>query len=458
MNGFPKSGTKVDVTDDNGITTTNAGAGVEPWTPRSWHIVAKEDDAGAMIEYNGQSTFELLTGGKGNSRRQNIFKIMGGAMQYSNLMDVGTTTPGPNIKIMGKPLGSDGNLWVMLPDNDTRDVTPFVKGVDHYVFSVDKQKYTPVVTANSVPLDPDMVVDGAKFCVGQLVTFGVSGLPDYVDSVQHWTLPGNYVNESYAYSPVCTSYRKNTDLLTNLTTPCWYVDKVDAGTASIGMNLHFSNGQYVSVAAQGKFDILKPKVGWTGKQPGTIAVDNIYEYSGIHLHFGYWLPDNPPESQDPGMKFTKTIPPGDSRGYFPIQLISRSLEACGKNGIVGHYSANGLDGGVNALRWLDGVGYYIDDPGVDCNVTDNHEWISDSFQTTLMFDPETGSSIAVPLKLITWHWSGTADNLSMGWQLTSSPDAHAVDSSDQDTTAFPVWTNIVNFPSGFTYTTNSTCQ
>ena len=87
-------------------------------------------------------------------------------------------------------------------------------------------------------------------------------LPGFVDAVGHWSLPGEFVNEPYQYSASCASYRRNDGLLAitgqNLATACWYVNKVDAGTVGVNANLHFSNGQYASVAAMGKFSVFRP--------------------------------------------------------------------------------------------------------------------------------------------------------------------------------------------------------
>jgi hypothetical protein len=47
-------------------------------------------------------------------------------------------------------------------------------------------------------------------------------------------------------------------------------------------------------------------------------------------------------------------------------------------------------------------------------------------------------------------------SITSDWQLTSSSD-HAVDSSDQDTTTFPVWTNVISGSSGYTTVTNASC-
>ena len=69
---------------------------------------------------------------------------------------------------------------------------------------------------------------------------------DHTNAVPGGSLPGSSEN-----------YFINGDLLTSNSTSCWYVNG-QGGSASIGMNLHFSNGQYVSLAAKGDFTVYRP--------------------------------------------------------------------------------------------------------------------------------------------------------------------------------------------------------
>jgi hypothetical protein len=400
----------------------------------------------------------LHTGGAGVIGQQMLVAVSGSATEELVKPSFGqaatSNIPYDQIKIpgLGKNLGTDGNAYGEANNGASVDVTPTVTGVPMYSFTVGGGAYLLSITANDVTLDPDTVVSSAEFCVGQLVTFGVSGLPGDVDSSQYWSLPGNYVNEAYAYSASCTSYRVFGDLLTNLTTSCWYVDKLQAGTASIGMILHFENGQEVSIAEQGKFNVTKPQVSWVGTQPGSVAVDDdTYENAGMWLHFGYYSG----YGHNPGMKYTLDTGAFSGTLFNPLQLItSTSLEFCGTDGHTIHESGNGLDG-IGTLAWSTTDSYYYDNPGVPLDSGNNHQSFSGSYQTFLMFDPQISGSIAVPLKLITWDWSGTAD-ASGGWHLTSS--SKHVTASDQDTTTFPVWTNIISTPDTYNNVTNTSCD
>jgi len=222
----------------------------------------------------------LRAGGKAGSGRQSIFLVTAWASEIldkryiSEGMPSGGSMPPQNITINGHALGADGIRWLAVPDGGDVDVTPIVKNKDYYNFGVGAQKYTPYISVNhnAVQLDPDTVVDGATFCVGQLLPFELDGLPVFVNAVGKWTLPGKYVNEPwqlFTTDPVTgaesyfgsVNYRVNPDLLAitgqNLTTHCWYVNQ-PGGTVGVNANLHFSNGQYASVAAMGKISVFRP--------------------------------------------------------------------------------------------------------------------------------------------------------------------------------------------------------
>ncbi len=207
----------------------------------------------------------LFTGGKAVIGRWNLFCINCGAYRYGKPAGSSAApwldTPGTNmdvtsLTVLGKHPGSDGNVWIALPDNSEPDMT-VTAPADHYSAGASPQKYTSYLTANGDNLDNKT----PEFCVGQQVTFTLNGLPGFVDAVGHWSLPGKYVNEQYQYSSSCTSYRVNPDLLNitgqNLATHCWYVNQ-PGGTVGVNANLHFSNGQYASVTAMGKFSIFRP--------------------------------------------------------------------------------------------------------------------------------------------------------------------------------------------------------
>ncbi|MGH7952464.1 MAG: hypothetical protein ACREFE_11180, partial [Limisphaerales bacterium] len=109
---------------------------------------------------HAQTHMKLFTGGKGKPQRQNLFVVNGSANEVLNqwarpyrddLTEFiywdpeagGPDIPKQDITIgeLGQ-LGSDGNLYVLLPDNVTKDVTPKIKNKDFYIYDVEAAKYT----------------------------------------------------------------------------------------------------------------------------------------------------------------------------------------------------------------------------------------------------------------------------------------------------------------------------
>jgi hypothetical protein len=96
---------------------------------------------------HAQATIKLQTGGKATSRRQNLFKLSASATQIVpikyNPPNINPQLPIPSqsITVMGESLDTNGNLYVVIPDNDEEDVTPQVNGADFYTFSVSATKY-----------------------------------------------------------------------------------------------------------------------------------------------------------------------------------------------------------------------------------------------------------------------------------------------------------------------------
>ena len=133
---------------------------------------------------NAQTRMKLMTGGKGVAGRQNLFVIHAAAAEIldkyalplcRNFTWGGDVRECPiqpqDIKIMGKNLDSDGNLYVLLPDGEDPDLTPQVDGVDFYSWSDDNlkaDKYTLTILAGSITTNADLTTNTPEFCVGQL--------------------------------------------------------------------------------------------------------------------------------------------------------------------------------------------------------------------------------------------------------------------------------------------------
>lgn len=236
------------------------------------HFQGPYDTNGKVIQNcTSQWIYHIKTGGKGSVSRKNLFTISASAARLDDWSFQAIEQLSPqSIRVMGTSLGADGILHIALPDNEDKDITPNAPA-SNYSFSVNAQKHKLSIYANTTKLEPDKV-GSAKFCVGQNVTFLLNFDPPvtYVDVISNWKIPDKFVNEPWQeqmqveqdmvpYGSV--NYRINNNLLKNtLSTSCWFVNDPGEKNVSIGANLRFSNGQKVSLAAIGKFDLLRPHV------------------------------------------------------------------------------------------------------------------------------------------------------------------------------------------------------
>lgn len=281
--------------------------------------------------------------------------------------------------------------------------------------------------------------------MGQKVTLQLvwdPASPPAADTLQRWTLPPKLVNEVYPYSAACTSYRLNTDLWTNNPTQCWYVNG-PGGRVSAWQNLHFSNGQYVTIAAGGNFTIYRPTVnpivtyGPYGASPTALTND--------------WL-----SLEDAAMHFDVTINSKYPGSFGLSQLVNFYAQTVVFPPDVFRFWTTW--GGF----WLDGREYYDGPRGEteSCSIQDapgiplvmlagsyDGDW-----KTYVRFTPTGG--IPVTLGRIDWSWAATCINtnplisdtqLPSGWVLTSDgvdgPTLHDDDS-------FPVWSHVKPAPQG----------
>jgi len=99
-----------------------------------------------------QTQIKLETGGKALSKRKNLFQlIVSATAQAYNVQDYFHdpffTQPAPDpvaiedVEVLSQHPDTNGVLYAILPDNDSRDVTPDVPDNDYYTFNVQPQKY-----------------------------------------------------------------------------------------------------------------------------------------------------------------------------------------------------------------------------------------------------------------------------------------------------------------------------
>ena len=366
----------------------------------------------ATHRHGAQAILKLKTGGKVTSRLRNLFGLTGTAVQsippsfFPGIWDQtargywnqtsGTNFPSQKITIgTYGALNANGVLYTSLPDNADVDVTPYVAGEDNYTFNVSELKYKLTIIARGNGTNYDLSTNTPEFCVGQLLTFAPSwspSTPPYVNSVQHWTLPDKYVNQPTNYSATCATYVKNTDLLTNLANQCWFVNG-SGGTASIGMNLQFTNGQTASVAAKGSFSVYRPTATDEVEHPGVVSLDG-----------DFYLQDAP-------VDFYGHVQSAYHGAANWTQLVNRDCQ-----------QAFYIETGTGGNYWLDTHQFYSNQtnsevgPGLNNRVPledapevliDVHVSNIDKFKTYLMFKPD-GDSIWVTLGRTDWGWNGDA--------------------------------------------------
>jgi len=156
------------------------------------HVHGSSFDPYSRGKYHrkAQAVWKLDTGGGKGVKRKSLFRLGGTATEIldvlaqpyrdsnSNVVWTGRTThpsatqpiPATSIRIDGKKLESDGNLWRLYPDNTTRDVTPKVRGKDYHAFTVEAVKHR-LVHETRHPALTDTNLARTKLGVGEEVHF-----------------------------------------------------------------------------------------------------------------------------------------------------------------------------------------------------------------------------------------------------------------------------------------------
>jgi hypothetical protein len=338
------------------------------------------------------------------------------------------------------------------------------------------QPYAPTITANRIVLSNNVVATGADFCVGQGLTFDVTGLnPNRYtkDDIAHWTLPGSsgkFVNRHPDTN--CDFFYDEDDTLLNppigtTSTNCWYVLDAQQATVSVTISYDFRhNGPTSTQTITGKFNVHRPVV--VGKKE-TIEVDGDptpqISPDGNYLSLGVY------GGRAGDMSFKHRINPGNfsgDAGY--VQLVgfgndhvhsycswklpnnidlppNNNLDTLGGTDFARDTTAIPTSNPmVNPFYWVldqgwtdpplyDGPYVYLAD-----NATPSYQHLH--FHDYLMFKPQDssgGPSIYVPLQRIDWEL------YDEGWRdyhLDSS--SHATITSDSDCSDFPHWNGVAN--------------
>jgi hypothetical protein len=406
------------------------------------------------------TVWHVQTGGKAIPGRQNLWQFNGSVWEIldkravpqfygANMREVTNKTQ-IALGSLGN-LKADGNLWLTLPDDTEKDITPTVAGKDFFTFSVGGQKYPLTILANG----NDLSVTNPVFCAGQQIDFSLDGLPlgSIVSMLGQWGLPTKYVNEQWQHTrnnfgitvPYGSiNYRVNSSLLQNTNqTSCWFVNG-SGGHVTVGLNLQFPNGQYVSVAANGDFSIIKPHITRIALQNppfgGTVSVvpGELRLLNNAMSYHAY---------------ISKTYP-----GQFGItQLIKRFYWTILGPTFVPIWSSTHGD------YWLDTSEYYDGLTSITLNENEypsQDEYSSYSDLTDgpgfgmlmigascevhcrdyIRFTPSGSGSIPVTIERVDWSWNSVAEqDTTLTWHVTGD----AVTGPDEITDdSFPEWESV----------------
>lgn len=235
------------------------------------------------------------------------------------------------------------------------------------------------------------------------------------------------------------NYREGSDLLAitggNLSTGCWYINKLDGGTASVNANLRFSNGQTASVAADGKLSVFRPTAEIIRTDAPffyTLSNTNILT-STLKLgdsegngSMSYWVGVHSKYSGSANI--TQLVTMGCSDPFYNF-----SDERCDGTEFYSVSSALVFDDGSSLPLGLDdGPNETWEDPNT----------VSLSARDFVRFCPG-GDGIFVTLGIITWNTKGqaTQDSMYGNWLINSQTVSGPTgpDTSDE----FPSWTTTI---------------
>jgi len=417
---------------------------------------------------SSKTQIKLRTGGKSGKGRQNLFTISGSVAGYGRPAGVcwceewmGTpsvTIARNQIRVLGRNLGSDGNLYIVLPDNATLDLGAVAPG-RHYSLGVGATKHKMYIQANGHILRPNRIVPLAKFCVGQQIGFAPvwspTGPPNVASVSYLWDLSTKFVNHStQPSSSGSVKYDIILALLDVESPSVWYVSGGDKN-AYLHVFLHFSNGQSATVDASGQFSMFRPSILGHGQVSQGAVELNTNGLPTVKLgmlaagaDFIHW-------STDVGLDTSF------SANLFHVQLVDwESMYDIGLYCISKYTGTSGLywldnsdpysdglwpvnpDGGKNYVT-VKGISFG-DGPDISGNFC-SFAQLTPSFKSYLCFQPTSAGSIPITLERVEWGEHGRTDLTSGIWIMTTS---NITGPSFSDDDSFPFWEQVFSNTSG----------
>jgi hypothetical protein len=325
--------------------------------------------------------------------------------------------------------------------------------VDFYKFSIGANQYPLYIMAkDTVRLDPDKVVDGARFCVGQYITFQLSPLPSgVVESDPIWILGGNFVNQKIPkqFPDGSDHYTREASHLLQPKTWGWWTsggyDSPEEYSACLSCTLVFPNGNpSESLSVSGLFSMHRPDLYYRqvsqdiqvtlGQVNGqwTIAVSpGFFMLAKIHSKFdgqaeagttqrlnGHSTNDDVNDNTYGAWWLDKwefyEIKLSETRKYYRVPVIS------------------GAEGDITIPRNAVQV---KDDPFIKCS---GRTELIKRFEDYVRFCPNDSDSIFVTLAKVSWHVRAVAVR-SGNIYTTEGPQIAHVDTGLNDSEEFPEW-------------------
>jgi hypothetical protein len=442
-----------------------------------WHY---PDGSSALARVTAATQMKLYPGGKAGVGRQSLICLTVGAQENgtptgfawhnTSFMNI----PSSAIQVLGKQVGSDGKLWVALPDNTPRDLNLFIKGKDHYNAWAWPAKYVPYITANEVRLDPGETT--STNCVGQKLVFKLAfdpALPEEIQSATYqWVLSGKYVNAWEEYTgmafnnyrmttchpptnwvsrsnfdavpaePYCKRYQIAAWPLKQSETGAWWVSG-GRKSAACSAELTLGNGQKATVSAVGKFQMHRPTVSmmsFTAEESYRQFFTTSY---GLACKLKYGTDDEMAYGQ---MQYrVKVISDFDGdAGITQICDLDYSNPAMQRNGNLDG-STEFYDGTRGIFRSgntipIANILPFFDTP---YNIWVSANRLKGSFRDYVRFSPSGINNIPVTLGIVTWEMHAVAERIEFSgtWELAT--DSHPAPVGPDSSDAFPEWTEVI---------------
>ncbi len=251
-----------------------------------------------------------------------------------------------------------------------------------------------------------------------------------------WSVDG-WAISNYVFGTGFTTAQVLPLTQTNSTTISFYW--VSGGQQNVSCTVVLPNG----MRATGKagFSVNRPNSKIL-PAAGSVACNtnfmvNGQPVTGPYLHYGDGL-DNP------GMYFHYTLDPTIQGSNQWVQIADPLRRLQQNSGQWRRWTGAGLDSGLYPYPWPRDRGYDPADSPAQGDESQNplsaaytNATVQDSFQMWLMFMPtNVVNSVWVPLRTVSWGWSGTATRSGSNWTGSGSGNTTV----ESVSTNYPEWT------------------